>query len=324
MKQRIHLNIKLLILSFALTACTTEKSKPITIAINPWPGYEFLYLAEKKGFFKQAGANITLIQMGSLADTQRAYVNGHVDGMASTIIEAVQAQPLGGKPLKVILITDYSNGGDVIIAADSITGVKSLKGQKVGCEVSSLGIYILERALTKHGLTLDDVTIINTEQLDGEQAMLDGKIDAFVSYPPVSLEILKHKRFRKVFTSSEIPEEIIDTVSVSSEVLDKNPGLETALLEAWQMAIDYAANNKQDAYAIMAKREGISVSEFEGTLSDLSILDSKTQKQLLSNQKYINKSAQAVCETLVHVGTISTNCNELPDFSYRGSFQVKN
>lgn len=321
MKRQIYASIKLLMLSIVLAACSTEKGKPVTIAINPWPGYEFLYLAEKKGFFKQAGANVTLIQMGSLADTQRAYVNGHVDGMASTIIEAVQAQPLGGRPLKIVMITDYSNGGDVIIARNGIQDIKSLKGLKVGCEVSSLGIYILERALSKHGLTLNDVTVINTEQLDGEQAMLDGKIDAFVSYPPISVEILKHKKFRKVFTSSEIPEEVIDTVSISTEILDKTPGLQHALLKAWQMALDYTANNKQDAYAIMSKREGISVDEFTGTLSDLSILDSGTQKELLNNQRYINQSAQSVCETLVHVEAINTNCNKLPDFSHIGSIR---
>jgi hypothetical protein len=46
--------------------------------------------------------------------------------------------------LKVIPIPDYSNGGDVIIADTRIGNMLGLKGKRIGCEVSSLGIYILQ------------------------------------------------------------------------------------------------------------------------------------------------------------------------------------
>ena len=126
-----------------LTACAKKEPRPITIAINPWPGYELLYLAEKKQFFEKVGANIKLYQLGSLSDAQRAYLNGQVDGLTSTLIEAVQAQVLGGQALKIIMVPDYSNGGDVIVSNKSASSISDLKGKTIGCEVSSLGIYIL-------------------------------------------------------------------------------------------------------------------------------------------------------------------------------------
>ncbi len=307
----------ILTLFLLLQGCEKQSSPPIKLAINPWPGYEFLYLADKKGFFKDVGLNIQLLQLVSLADTQRAYTKGQVDGLASTLIEAVQAQPLGGKPLKIVLIPDYSNGGDVIISAPGITEVKQLKGKRVGAEIASLGIYVLERALSKAGLTLADVSLVNIEQAQGEKAMQDAHIDAFVSYPPVSVTLLRNEGYQKIFGSDEIPREIIDTVSFSEEIIDKNPDLVEKFRQAWQMALEYANSNKDESYQLMAQREGISKVEFIATLDDLIILDIEEQGRLFEEGDDLQRAVIDVCKTMVHVKSIEVDCNSYPDIIYR-------
>ena len=322
-KVKNYLIILFCVLShWLLTSCDKAEvsNKPVTIAFNPWPGYEFLYLAEKKGFFEKTGANIELVQMGSLSDSQRSYINGHTDGLASTIIEAVQAEALGGKPLKIVMVPDYSNGGDVIVAPKNITKIEELKGKKIGCEVSSLGIFVLQRALAKAGLALSDVRVVNVEQSYGEESILDGKIDAFVSYPPVSVDILKNDQYHTIFTSAEIPREIIDTVALSEDVLSKNPGITDKLLEAWQLALDYYRDNPEDAVKIMADREGISPEDFTAVLGDLMIMDAKQQQSLFSkNHDELTMAVNNVCQTLVHVEAIQDNCQSLSDIIYRGN-----
>ncbi|MEC4728919.1 ABC transporter substrate-binding protein [Shewanella sp. D64] len=220
-----------LLLSLMLTACSHEPltnkiTITITIAINPWSGYELLYLAEKR-FFKDVGLNIELAH----SDAQRAYISGRVDGFASTIVEAVQAQEFGGAPLKVVLLADYSNGGDVILSQAPYQSLSDLKGKKIGCEVSSLGIYILARALTVHGMSLNDVEVVNVEQGNALQSLDSGLIDAMVSYPPYSFEILNdpQQANHKIFTTAEIPNEILDTVSFSTKVIKENPNLVSKL-----------------------------------------------------------------------------------------------
>mgnify|MGYP000316878591 CR=1 FL=1 len=309
--------VKCLILIFLITACEKQPPSPIKLAINPWPGYEFLYLADKKGFFKDVGLDIDLIQLVSLADTQRAYTKGIVDGFASTIIEAVQAQPLGGKPLKIVLVPDYSNGGDVIISGPEITDVAQLKGKNVGAEISSLGIYVLARALSKSGLVLEDVSLINIEQAQGERAMLEGRIDAYVSYPPVSVTLLRNTEYKKIFGSDEIPKEIIDTISFSVDIIDRNPGLVEKFQRAWQMALDYADKHKDEAYQLMAQREGISKEEFRETLDDLIILDNEEQSRLFESMDFLQRAVINVCETMVHIKSIEVDCKKYPDIIYR-------
>ena len=69
-----------------VTGCGQAPQPPVRIGINFWPGYEFLYLAEKQGFFKQEGVPVELIQFSSMGDARRAFERGQVDAMAVTLI----------------------------------------------------------------------------------------------------------------------------------------------------------------------------------------------------------------------------------------------
>jgi len=311
--------LSLILITLCLSACGKKETPPVEIAINPWPGYEFLFLAEQKGFFKEVELNAKLVQLGSLSDAQRSYVNGYTDGMASTVIEAVQAQVLGNKPLEIVMVPDYSNGGDVIIARKEFSNISELKGKNIGCEVSSLGIFLLQRALVKAGLSLNDVNIVNVEQMNGESLMQSKAIDAFVSYPPVSINILKQDKFHKVFSSAEIPKEIIDTISISKQALAQNPGFVPKLHKVWQMALDYHHSNPEDALKIMAQREGISSEDFEGVLSDLKVVNLEGQKEIFQSPEKLQQSVTEVCKTLVNIDAINANCEKLPNFVYKGA-----
>ncbi len=301
---------------FLLSSCTEKTSSPIRIAMNPWPGYEFLYLAEQKGFYKEQGLDVTIVQVDSLADAKRAYVNGFVDGMASTLIEMVQSQILSPEPLNLVLITDYSNGGDVVISEKSYQSIAELKGKKIGCEVSSLGIFVLQRALAKYGMSIDDVEVVNTEQSRGKNALEEGKIDAFVTYPPTSIDILRSENYTKIFTSAEIPNEIVDVVSLSKKSISENPNLVTSLQKAWDQALAYFENNKEDAVKIMSDRQGITSEEFLEVLGDLVVLDSKEQSILFSNPESFQKIVLDTCNTLVKTDSLKTNCDTFPNVMY--------
>ncbi|ABV34904.1 ABC-type nitrate/sulfonate/bicarbonate transport system protein [Shewanella sediminis HAW-EB3] len=310
-----------LLITLMLTACGGEKPQPqITIAINPWPGYELLYLAEKKGFFEKVGINIKLVQTATLSDAQRAYINGRVDGFTSTIVEAVQAQEFGGEPLTIALLADYSNGGDVILGSESFQSITDLKGKKVGCEVSSLGIYILARALAVSDMSLDDVQIVNMEQGNAHQALAYGQIDAMVTYPPYSFDILNDKKLasHRIFTTAEIPNEILDTVSLSKGVIARNPKLTSQLQQAWQLAMDYLEQHPEEAVKHMAEREQISEIEFNQALSDIHLLSSMEQKQLLKDKEKLTKLSKSVCNTLNQVGAFNSSCLHVESLFHSG------
>ncbi|MCL1043578.1 ABC transporter substrate-binding protein [Shewanella marisflavi] len=310
--------IFLLLTALLLTACEPKKvEEPITLALNPWPGYELLYLAQQKGFFTQVGAYIELVQVSTLSDAQRAYLTGYVDGFASTMIEAIQVEALDGQPVKVVLLADYSDGGDVIIAPNSVENMQALRGKTIGCEVSSLGIFVLERALNLYQMQLDDVKIINVEQGAGASALAIGKIDAMVTYPPYSVEIQSTGNYQELFSTKEIPEEVLDTLSISSAVLAKHPELVGQIQKAWQMAMDYLQEYPDEAIAIMAQREGLSVADFEAALMDLKLLSHDEQNKLFHQPDKLKALGHSVCQTLVKIESIESDCAHIDNLFYQ-------
>ncbi len=300
-----------------ILSCSEKPSSPVTIGLNPWPGYEFLFLAEQKGFFQDEGINVRLAQMSTFTDVERAYFNDRIEGMTGTIVNAVKVSHVGTKPLKIVLIPNYSNGGDVIIADKSIGDLTDLKGKRVGCELGGLGLYVLHKALLNVGLTLADVTLVNTDQVTGGDLMFSDKIDAFVSHPPTSVDVLKHDRFHAIFSSAEIPFEIIDTVIVSDAALIENPNLVEGLHNAWQKALDFTKLYPEEAYRIMAEREGISSEEFQAVLSSLVVVDKIGQRELFRNAEKIQEAAKDVCNTLLDVNLLRGSCDSFPNIVYR-------
>lgn len=312
----LHLKKTVLILSFLLlVSCKEEKPQTLRIAINAWPGYEALNLAKEKGFFEQTGLKVEFVQVASLADTQRVYLNNKVDGLTSTLIEATQIQSFAVRPIKIALITDYSLGGDVIIADKSIADIQGLKGKSIGTEVSSLGIYVLQRGLQKAGLSLQDVSIKNVEQMSGIREMNNNNISAFVSYPPISVELLKYPDYHVVFDSSDIPKEVVDIVSISQSYLEQHPNTLDKLWRAWQLAYDFIKSHPKEAMTIMAKYEGLSEAEFTEAFANLQMQPGNEQSRLI-NSDFLKDITERVCSTLSEINSINGSCGFVPSMFY--------
>ncbi len=290
----------------------TADSPQVRIATNPWPGYELLFVADKQGYFKEAGLNIKLLQLASLVDVQRTFNQGRADGMASTVIEAIIVAALNNEKIKIALIPDYSFGGDVILSRKDIKAVKDLKGKKVGVEAGSLGVVILEKALKKNGLSIADVSYVNLEQLKMKEMLENGMIDASITYPPFSTEILRDEGYHTVFTTREIPKQIIDVISVRQEVIDADPDWVNKFHNAWGKALDYLQSNPDQALEMMASREGITVDEFKAALTDLYLLN-KNELMPTLKEKALLENIESVCATLVGLGVIKTECNKMTE-----------
>ena len=300
-------------LMLLLGACTPpQPEKKVRIAINPWPGYEFLYLASQKGFFADAGLNVEIVELSSLADVQRSYIQGRVDGFGSTVIEVVQTAGTTGKPLDIILVPDFSAGGDVIMGNASVNSIADLKGKRIGAEVGSLGMFILYAALQKHGLSLEDVTPVNVEQLEVEKAMQNAKVDAVVTYPPYSLAVGRLPGHKAIFDTTEIPGDVIDTVVLGADVVEDRAEWIDKFRAVWQRTLQYAKDNQAEAYGIMARREGVSVEEFTDALTGIQVLGRDKQKGILGSEQ-LKQNISKVCDVLKRSESTTIDCTNIND-----------
>ncbi|MEO6752322.1 MAG: ABC transporter substrate-binding protein, partial [Chthoniobacteraceae bacterium] len=114
--------------------CGDARQSELRIAINPWPGSEFLYLAKEKGFLAAERLNVRLVEYSSLSDCRVAFESGQVDAMTGTLIDVLMARENSQRISQIVLVSDYSDGADVILARPDITSVPALKGRRVGLE----------------------------------------------------------------------------------------------------------------------------------------------------------------------------------------------
>jgi NitT/TauT family transport system substrate-binding protein len=299
-----------LLLLTMMAGCTDEqKNRPLTLAVSTWSGYEYFYLAQEQGFFKAAGINVKIQELHSLSDAQRAFTQGRVDGLASSIAEVLQAASMIEDDIHLVLITDYSQGSDVIVSQTKFPDVKSLQGRRVAAEPGSMGIVLLSSALVYNGMKISDIEFVALNQADIITALLAGTIDAGVTYPPFATRLATNTDTKTIFTSAQLPGQIANMVSFRGD-LELSPAWINKFQIAWQMALDYAEQNPVKADQMMADHQHINMAEFRRSGDDITLVSASQQAEAIALIGQSNVITHT-CRTLGRLESIRHNCRSL-------------
>ena len=233
-----------------LSGCSDEALNPLRVGTTLWPGYEPLHLAVEKGYIESS--EFLLVDSPSPHGSIQGIRNGDLDAVALTLDEVLLLVDQG-VALQVVLVFDFSNGGDAIIAHRSVEGIKQLRGMRVGLESTALGTYLLSRALEQHGMALEDVSQKYIKVSGHARALQRGEVDAVVTFDPVRSELLSEGG-RELFSSRDIPNEIVDVLAVRNAYAEKNPQRIQELINGWYQALDYLEAQPQAAAEIIGKR----------------------------------------------------------------------
>lgn len=256
-----------------LALCGSLSAAPLKIAYSDWPGWVAWEIGVQKGWFKEEGVEVEFLWF-DYVPSMDAYVAGKVDAVCMTNGDALVTGATG-KPSVGILINDYSNGNDMIVAAPGISSVKDLKGKKVGIEEGFVEHLLLLTALEKNGMKPDDVTIVNTPTGETPQVLASKAVDAIGAWQPNSGQALKALPGSKpVFSSADAPGIIYDLLYVSSESLEKRRTDWAKVVKVWYKIADYMKDeeNLDDALKILASRVNLKPAEYEPLLKGTRIL----------------------------------------------------
>jgi NitT/TauT family transport system substrate-binding protein len=256
-----------------ITTCGLLRAEPLKIAYSDWPGWIAWEIGIQKGWFKEAGVEVDF-QWFDYVPSMDAYVAGKVDAVCMTNGDALVTGATG-KPSVGIVINDFSNGNDMIVAAPGIGSIKELKGKKVGLEEGFVEHLLLLTGLEKNGMKLEDVTIVNTPTNETPQVFASKAVDAIGAWQPNSGQALKAVPGSKpVFTSADAPGIIYDLLYVSPESLEKRRDDWAKVVKVWYKIADYMRDeeNLDDVLKILSARVKISPEEYEPFLKGTYIL----------------------------------------------------
>ncbi|MEM7394228.1 MAG: ABC transporter substrate-binding protein [Verrucomicrobiota bacterium] len=175
----------------------------------------------------------------------------------------------------MILINDYSNGNDMVVARPGIASIKDLKGKTIGVEIGFVGHLLLLKALEKNGMTEKDVKLVNVATDETPQTLASGDVDAIVAWQPNSGKALEAVAGSKaIFSSADVPGLIYDVLAVAPKSYVTRKKDWAKVLKAWYMAVDYIKDpaTTDDAVRIMSSRVEISPESYKPFLAGTYIL----------------------------------------------------
>jgi NitT/TauT family transport system substrate-binding protein len=259
---------------FATLGMRPAAAAPLTVGYSDWPGWVAWQVAIDKGWLKDAGVDVTF-QWFDYSASMDAFAAGKIDSVLMTNGDTLVTGAGGGKGVMVML-TDYSNGNDMIVGKPGIKSLKDLKGKKVGIEVGLVEHLLLLHGLQANGMKEKDVTLVNSKTNETPQVLASGQVDAIGAWQPVSGQAMKSlPGSRPIYTSAQAPGLIYDVLTVSPSSLASRKADWVKLIKVWDRVVHYIDDPKtqDDAVKIMSARVGLTPEAYKPLLKGTKLLD---------------------------------------------------
>jgi NitT/TauT family transport system substrate-binding protein len=280
MKHFAYAKFLAFILLFLLTSCTVEPPELLKVGVNQWPGYEPIVLARDLGYLPQK--KVKLVELPSNTESIALLRTGRLDAAALTLDEALNVISLGTE-LTIVLVFDFSNGADVLLAKPALGNLVDILHHRVGIETTGVGALLFHAALSQANLENDDVQVVYLPADEQEAAYISGQVDAVVTFEPVKSRLEKLGA-HVLFDSSEASDLIVDVLAVRTDQVEKQRENIFQLVQAYAKARSFMTQYEEKSMQMMAPRLKMTPHNLQQTYQDL-ILPS-----LLENIAYFSGS----------------------------------
>jgi NitT/TauT family transport system substrate-binding protein len=251
--------------SAAAPAKPPEPTGPaLKVAYSDWPGWIAWDIGIQKGWFKEAGVNVDFGWF-DYVPSMDAFSAGKVDAVTVTNGDALVTGS-SGAPSKCIMMNDYSNGNDMIVAKPGIKSIADLKGKKIGVEVGFVDHLLLLKGLESAKMTEKQVKLVNITTDKTPEALKSGAADAIAAWQPHANQALKElPGSTPIFTSADAPGLIFDLLCVNPKSLGERRADWQKVVEVWFKIADFINDpkNLDEAATIMGKRVSLSAEEYK-------------------------------------------------------------
>lgn len=280
--KRTRLGVLVGFLVSLLMTAAAHAAEPLKIGYSDWPGWVAWEIAIEKDMFKAEGIDVQFEWFDYVASMD-AYAAGQLDAVAMTNGDALVTGATGAQSV-MILINDYSNGNDMVVAQPGIKSIKDLKGKKIGVEVGFVDHLLLLNALGKNGMSEKDVELVNVPTNETPQVLASGQVSAVGAWQPSSGQALKLvPGSTRIYSSADEPGLIYDVLAVTPASLAARRDDWMKVLKVWYKAVAYLNDPKtrEEAISIMAARVGLEPQEYKGFINGTKILTLKEAKAFL-------------------------------------------
>ncbi len=255
--------------------------KTLRVQIVTWPGYApGIYYNEgteantRSRFFKEYGFKVEFVREDDLINAMNAWLAGEYDA----IVQTADAFPLytsvpdimDVKP-KAFIQTDWSRGGDAIIAKRGINTINDLKGKRIALAVPAPAQTMLITALESAGMDIDDVKVVKTtDNIAAAELFQSPDVDAAVVWSPFDIEATSKVPGSKILLTTVEQSHIIgDIIFAKESVMQEKKEMFDGFYEGWMRAVAEMKNptNRKKAAKYMSEYLQVPIGDAEAAMS---------------------------------------------------------
>lgn len=239
----------------------TDMTEKITFLLN-WEAAPYhipVYLAQQKGYFKDEGVDVALLEPSNPSDVTELIGSGKIDMGLKAMVHTLAAKARGFPVTSVGSLLDEPFTGILYLESSGITDFASLKGKRIGY-VGEFGKIQVDE-LTKHyGMVPADYTAVRCG-MNVAKYIIEGKIDAGIGIECIQqVELEEHLK-----AEGRSPDEAkmlrIDELAelgcccfctilyiANDRFLAENPDKVTRMLRALKRATDFMLESPDTAW----------------------------------------------------------------------------
>ncbi|WP_079525457.1 aliphatic sulfonate ABC transporter substrate-binding protein [Halobacillus hunanensis] len=321
MKTKYLLLTLTILLTVTLMGCSNnaegESGKPDKVTLDYAYYSPTSLVLKEKGWaeeaFKEQGIKVEFVLSQGSNKALEFLNSSSVDFSSSAGAAALMAKA-NGSPVESVYLYSKPEWTALVTNANSgISSVKDLKGKKVAATLGTDPYIFLVRALKEHGMSPDDIELVNLQHADGAAALTAGNVDAWAGLDP-HMARLELESDAKLFYR-EPTFNTYGSLNVRSEYAEKHPQIVKTVIEVYERAREWTIEHPEEAAQIVAEEANI----------DLAVAKKEMERNDFSNPipgKALKETVKGAGEVLKDVEIIdqSVNIEELTNELVNPSF----
>lgn len=246
---------KLLMAAAFMTATPAFAADKMTVLLD-WfinPDHGPIIVAQEKGFFADQGLEVEIVAPADPSDPPKLVAAGQAE-LAVSYQPQLHLQVAEGLPLVRVGTLVATPLNCLLVLEDGpIKNIADLKGGKVGFSVAGVEEALLGTILNTHGLTMDDIELVNVNW-SLSPSLMSGQVDAVLgAYRNFELNQMEIEGVEgKCFYIEEegVPtyDELIYVANKDKMDADKT----RRFLRATELATQYIVNHPQESWEIFS------------------------------------------------------------------------
>lgn len=199
-------------------------------------------------------------------------LNARAIDIASSAGSAVFAARANGAPVKTVGVFSQPNWASIVVPAGSdIQGIDDLAGKTIAAASGTDPYFFLLQTLAEAGLSTTDVEVINLIHADGQRALEGGDVDAWSGLDPLTATSERTAGSQVIYSNPDF--NTWGVLSVDERFLADYPELVRIVLETYERARQWIADNPEAAVEILAREASLDPADAETVLLERTRID---------------------------------------------------